>query len=58
MQASALGNERGTPGYFIEREDWRDGDIAWDIWELAVIIIESDMPRNDYFSCKSERDSK
>ena len=26
MQASALGNVYGTPGYFPEREDWRDGD--------------------------------
>ncbi len=26
VQASALGNVYGTPGYFPEREDWRDGD--------------------------------
>lgn len=58
VQASAQGNVYGTPGYFPEREDWRDGDTQWDIWALAVIIIESDMPRNDYFSCRGERDSK
>ena len=58
VEASGLGNVYGTPGYFPEREDWRDGDIKWDIWALAAIICECDMARNDYYSSKREKDSK
>ena len=48
----------GTPGYYLERDDWEDGDKQWDIWALAAIIIECDMERNNYYSCKCEADSK
>lgn len=48
----------GTPGYFPDRDDWKEGDVQWDVWALAAIIIECDMKRNEYYSCKRESDSK
>ena len=36
-----------TAVYSPDKKDWRDGDIAWDIYALGVIIFESFMP-TDY----------
>ena len=58
VEVSRLATVMGTPGYYPEREDWRDGDTQWDVWALAAMIIESDMPRNEYYSCRCEKDSK
>nr|AAB42033.1 57 kD zinc finger/protein kinase chimera [Oxytricha fallax] len=57
VEVSRLGTVMGTPGYYPEREDWRDGDFQWDVWALAAIIIECDMPRNDYYSTRCEKDA-
>ena len=58
VEVSRLGSVMGTPGYYPEREDWRDGDLQWDVWALAAIIIECDMPRNEYYSTRCEKDAK
>lgn len=52
------GTVMGTPGYYPEREDWKDGDYQWDVWALAAIILECDMERDAYFSTKCEKDGK
>lgn len=49
---------RGTPGYFPIRDTWNNGSVQWDIWALAVIILESDMEVNEYIICDSEREGK
>ena len=45
---------RGTPGYFPEEETWRNGTKRWDVWALAAIILESDMPVDEYKKAKTE----
>ena len=45
---------RGTPGYFPQVKDWRDGSTKWDVWALAAIICEADMPLGEYAGMISE----
>lgn len=35
---------RGTPLYFPEDVEWRNGSKKWDVWAIAAIILEADMP--------------
>ena len=58
MSVTTKGHVRGTEGYFPENENIRDGSTKWDIWALAVIILEADMEIDEYFSVKDERSSK
>jgi serine/threonine protein kinase len=51
------GHVRGTPGYFPERDNWKDGDAKWDLWAFGAIILEADMILNGYYHCKSELDA-
>lgn len=39
---------RGTPGYFSENAEWRNGSRKWDLWALGAMILESDMPKKVY----------
>jgi serine/threonine protein kinase len=43
-EATTVGSVKGTPGYFPQRDDWRDGGIKWDLWLIVAIILECDMP--------------
>ena len=52
------GNVRGTPGYFPERDNWKDGDVRWDIWAMGAIILEADMILDGYYHSKDELDSR
>jgi serine/threonine protein kinase len=47
----------GTPGYFPEAEAWKDSDKRWDIWALAIIILESDLPKDKYREDISEEET-
>lgn len=51
------GTVRGTPAYFPERDDWRDGSAKWDIWALAAMILEFDLRPNVYYKVNSEREA-
>ena len=53
-----LGTALGTPGYFPIRGKWLDGNIQWDIWALAAIILECDMEKDEYYKTKSEERAK
>ena len=39
---------RGTPGYFPENAEWRNGSKKWDLWSLSAIILEVDMPKKAF----------
>ena len=43
----------GTPGYFPNWAKMRDGSKDWDIYSLACIILETDMPSNAYYKTAS-----
>lgn len=58
VEVSRQGSVMGTHGYFPIRDDWKDGDFQWDVWAMAAVIIECDMPRNEYYSCKGEKDAQ
>lgn len=49
------GYELGTPGYFPATDQWRDGSTQWDIWALGAIILECDMPIDEYLEVRHER---
>ena len=49
---------KGTPGYIPESCVWLDGSKKWDIWALAAIICEADMPLDEYIGTKREREAK
>lgn len=53
----AIGHVKGTPGYFPQREDWRDGSIKWDIWSIVAIILECDMRVGIFKSADNEEHS-
>ena len=40
------------------REKWTSGSIQWDIWALAAIILECDMPQLEYYAVKCEKQAK
>ena len=52
-----VGGEKGTVGYYPAWRNVEHGSIAWDIWALGAIILESDMEADRYFSVKDERGS-
>lgn len=45
---------RGTPGYFPQAKSWRNGSTKWDMWALAALICEADMPLGEYPPMLSE----
>ena len=45
---------RGTPGYFPENAEWRNGSKKWDVWALAAIILEADMQKDEYKKLNKE----
>ena len=47
------GTIRGSPGYVPIKALWNDGSLAWDLYTLGVIIIESAMPKDWIFKIKS-----
>ena len=49
---------RGTPGYQPDDKRWQDGSKLWDIYALACIIVECDMPNDEYKRVKEEREGK
>ena len=49
---------RGTPGYFPNRDNWKNGDQRWDIWSMAAIILESDMILEGYYHTRDEQEAK
>lgn len=49
---------RGTPGYQPENALWFDGDVLWDLYSLACIIVECDMDGELYYKVKEERAAK
>ena len=40
---------RGTAGYEPDNANWMDGDIMWDLYALACIVVECDMETDHYF---------
>lgn len=49
------GSVVGTPGYFPNARELRNGSTLWDIWSLGAIILESDMEKDEYMVINSER---
>ena len=45
---STKGIVKGTGGYFPQASEWQNGSHKWDIWAVAAIICESDMPKDAY----------
>lgn len=52
------GSIRGTPGYIPERSNWEDGNVNWDIWAVAAIILESDVEIEAFINSNTEKDLK
>jgi serine/threonine protein kinase len=51
------GTQQGTPGYLPLRPNLKDGHVAWDIWALGAIALESDMEVDEYMRINCERGS-
>jgi len=49
------GNIRGTPGYFPNKPNLKDGSTSWDVWAVAAIILEADMRPGEYYGVSNER---
>jgi len=47
----------GTPGYYPNFPNLRDGSTRWDIWALAAVILEADMGPGVYRTVSNERGS-
>lgn len=47
--------DRGTPGYQPDRVDWFDGSVMWDMYALACIVVECDLPKDEYIRAKDSR---
>lgn len=52
-ETDTTGTVKGTFGYFPEREDWRDGSTKWDVWAIAVMMMELDL-EHDTYQAKTE----
>ena len=52
------GRVRGTPGYFPFRDNWRDGSTKWDVWSVAVMLLEANLPKDEYLHTNSETKTK
>ena len=46
---------RGTPGYVPFQPTLEDGSVLWDVWSLAMIIVESDLEHDIFMKINSER---
>jgi hypothetical protein len=53
----SISTARGTPGYLPNPKGWRDGCTKWDVWALAAMILEADMPLGEYEAMMSEEKS-
>ena len=53
-----IGTVKGTPGYYPNREDIRDGSTYWDVWALVAIMAESDMEKDAYYKVETEKQIK
>jgi len=51
------GGNRGTPGYFPNKPNLKDGSTSWDVWAMAAIVLESDMRPGEYFGVSTERNA-
>ena len=49
-----IGKARGTAGYYPQSRKWRNGSFKWDLWALAALICECDMPKDAYRSTDGE----
>ena len=49
---------RDTPGYFQFRDNWRDGSTKWDVWSIAVMLLEANLPKDEYLHTNSETKTK
>ena len=38
----------GTPGYFPENAEWRNGSKKWDMYAIGAIFLECDLPKKRY----------
>jgi len=57
-QLSTEGTMLGTPGYYPNFINLRDGSTRWDVWAVAAIILESDMEPGVYRTVSNERGSQ
>ena len=46
---------RGTPGYQPDNSTWFDGSVMWDMYALACIVVECDLPEGEYMKVKDAR---
>jgi len=51
------GSILGTPGYYPNFLNLRDGSTRWDVWALAAVILEADMEPGAYRTASNERGS-
>ena len=48
------GTACGTPGYFPDKRNIKEGSKKWDVWAYAAIILEADMQPKAYRAVNSE----
>jgi serine/threonine protein kinase len=48
----------GTPGYYPNKPNWKEGSTLFDVWALGAIILESNMKMDAYYDCGGEEDAK
>jgi hypothetical protein len=51
------GSTRGTAGYCPNWPRTRDGIEDWDIWSLGAMILEANMPMDEYRSVMNEEEA-
>jgi serine/threonine protein kinase len=45
---------KGTKGYYPNWKGTRDGKEDWDIWALGAMILEANLPPDEYYNVNSE----
>lgn len=52
------GFQAGTKGYYPDTRDWEDGSDLYDIWAVGAVIMEADMPFDEYYHTPDEKVAK
>jgi len=48
----------GTPGYYPDANILDDSCVKWDLWALGAMILEADLPKDEYIRVINEKGAK
>ena len=55
---TCLTGTRGTAGYEPDQSNWFDGSVMWDMYALVCIVVDCDMPIDEFMKASDSREAE